>query len=93
MTLEVDQPSTSLDQTEQSEPKGGAADAGSPSQDSTNLGTTQGSSGVGDADDNATQGDNDAAKDSDNESELESDEEELLRVMARCNPIFITFSK
>ena len=90
MTVEVDQPSTSLDQTEQSEPEGGPADAGGPSQDSTNLGNTPGGSGEGDAEDNGTQGD-DAAKNSD--SELESDEEELLRVMARCNPIFITFTK
>lgn len=36
-------------------------------------------------------GEQDADKNS--EGELESDEEELLRVLARCNPIFITFSK
>lgn len=92
----MDQPSTSLDQTDQSEHPGGAADAGSPSQDrrpSTNSGNTQDGRGVGDADDDGFLGDEDADKNSEGEDELESDEEELLRVMARCNPIFITFSK
>ncbi|XP_056242605.1 cadherin-related family member 5 [Seriola aureovittata] len=83
LSTEVDRPSTSLDQTDQSELPG--ADAGSPSQDrrpSMNSGNTQDSRKVGDED---------ADKNSDDE--LEPDEEELLRVMARCNPIFITFSK
>ncbi len=48
---------------------------------------------MGDADDDGFLGDEDADKNSEGEDELEPDEEELLRVMARCNPIFITFSK
>lgn len=95
-SAEVDQPSTSLDETDQSEHPGGAADTGSPSQDrrpSTNSGNTQDGRGVGDADDDGFLGDEDADKNSEGEDELEPDEEELLRVMARCNPIFITFSK
>ena len=89
---EEDQPCTSLDQTEPSEPASGTEDANSPCQDrtpSTNSGHTQDGSRVGNEDDDGFLGDEDADKD----SELESDEEELLRVMARCNPIFITFSK
>ncbi|XP_054475487.1 cadherin-related family member 5 [Anoplopoma fimbria] len=99
LSTEVDQPSTSLDQIEQSEQPGGAADAGSPSQDrrpSTNSGNPQGSRGAGDVDDAGFLGDEDADKnteDDDDDDELASDEEELLRVMARCNPIFITFNK
>ncbi|XP_041853419.1 cadherin-5 [Melanotaenia boesemani] len=89
-------PCTSLDQTDQSELTGGIADATSPSQDrrpSTNSGNTQEDPGVGNGDDDGFLGDEDADKNSEGEDELESDEEELLRVMARCNPIFITFSK
>ncbi|XP_070764295.1 cadherin-related family member 5 [Enoplosus armatus] len=93
LSTEVDQPSTSLDQPDQSEHPDGAADAGSPSQDrrpSTNSGNTRDGHPLGDEDDGFL-GDEDADKNS--EDELEPDEEELLRVMARCNPIFITFSK
>ncbi|XP_070686627.1 cadherin-related family member 5 [Pempheris klunzingeri] len=84
LSTDVDQPSTSLDQTDQSEHPDGAEDSGSPAQDrrpSTNSGDKTG----GEDDDGFL-----AEKNSD---ELESDEEELLRVMARCNPVFITFSK
>ncbi|XP_008304480.1 cadherin-related family member 5-like [Stegastes partitus] len=91
---ESDQPSTSLDQTDQLGHEDGTADANSPSDDrrpSTNSGNTQDGRGVGDEDDDGFLGDEDADKNSDDE--LEPDEEELLRVMARCNPIFITFSK
>ncbi|XP_039990154.1 cadherin-related family member 5 [Xiphias gladius] len=96
MTLrtEVDQPSTSLDQTDQSENPG--ADGGSLSHDrrpSANSGNTQDGHAMGDEDDDGFLGDEDADKNSEGEDELEPDEEELLRVMARCNPIFITFSK
>ncbi|KAM9351987.1 cadherin-related family member 5 [Symphorus nematophorus] len=93
---EEDQPSTSLDQTDQSEHPGGALDAGSPSQDrraSTNSGNTQDCREVGVADDDGFLADEDADKNSEDEDELEPDEEELLRVLARCNPIFLTFSK
>ncbi|XP_029290321.1 uncharacterized protein LOC115010067 [Cottoperca gobio] len=96
LSTEVDQPSTSLDQTEHSEYPGGAADAGSPSQDRrplTNLGNTQDGHGAGDVDDDGFEVNKEADKNSEDDDELESDEEELLRVMARCNPIFITFSK
>lgn len=48
---------------------------------------------MGDGDDDGFLGDEDADKNSEGEDELESDEEELLRVIARCNPIFITFTK
>ncbi|KAL7402387.1 hypothetical protein ABVT39_014271 [Epinephelus coioides] len=95
LSTEADGPCTSLDQTEPSECPGEAVDANSPSQDrrpSTNSGNTQGSRG--EADDDGFLGDEDADKNSvDDDDELEPDEEELLRVMARCNPIFITFSK
>ncbi|XP_037622875.1 cadherin-related family member 5 [Sebastes umbrosus] len=100
MTLrsEEDQPCTSLDQAEQSEHPAEDADAGSPSQDrrpSTISGNTQDSRGAGDVDVDADGflGDENADKNSDDDDELLSDEEELLRVMARCNPIFITFNK
>ncbi|XP_070827416.1 cadherin-related family member 5 isoform X1 [Chaetodon trifascialis] len=98
LSTEVDQPSTSLDQTEdhQSEYPSGDADAGSPPLDrrpSTNSGNTQDCREAGEADDDGFLGDEDADKNSEGEDELEPDEEELLRVLARCNPIFITFSK
>lgn len=83
--------STSLDDIEQlgvSEAK----DTHSPSEErrpSTNSGNTQ----AGDADDDGFLGDEDADKNSDGENDLDPEDEELLRVMARCNPIFFTFSK
>ncbi|XP_028286284.1 cadherin-related family member 5 [Parambassis ranga] len=82
-SADADEPATLLDHTDPSGHEG----THSPSQDrrpSTNSGNTQ--TGVGDEKDGAD-------KNSEGEDELESDEEELLRVMARCNPIFITFSK
>ncbi|XP_078112990.1 uncharacterized protein LOC144522075 [Sander vitreus] len=94
-STEVDQPSTSLDQTEQSELLGGAADAETPSGDrrpSTNSGNEQDGRGAGGVDDDGFLGDEDADKNSEDDDELASDEEELLRVMARCNPMFITFT-
>lgn len=42
-------------------------------------------------DDDGILGDEDADKNS--ESELEADEAELLSVMSRCNPMFITFTQ
>lgn len=85
---------TELDDLEQSEQPGGAEaeDAQSPSQDrrpSTNSGNTQ----AGDADDDGFLGDEDADKNSEGENDLDPEDEELLRVLARCNPIFFTFSK
>ncbi|TDH09699.1 hypothetical protein EPR50_G00089570 [Perca flavescens] len=94
-STEVDQPSTSLDQAEQSELPGGAAGAESPSGDrrpSTNSGNEQDGRGAGGVDDDGFLGDEDADKNSQDDDELASDEEELLRVMARCNPMFITFT-
>nr|XP_046251046.1 cell surface glycoprotein 1-like [Scatophagus argus] len=96
LSTEEDQPSTSLDQTDQSEPPDGTADIGSSSQErriSTNSGNTQDCSEAGDANDDGFLGDEDADKNCEGEDELEPDEQELLRVLARCNPIFITFSK
>ncbi|KAI3371378.1 hypothetical protein L3Q82_023975, partial [Scortum barcoo] len=95
-SAEMDQPSTSLDHIDQLDHPTGAADAGDLSQDrrpSTNSGNTRDSRKLGDADDDGFLGDEDAGKNSEGEDELEPDEEELLRVLARCNPIFITFSK
>ena len=97
VSTEAEEPSTSLidpDQIDPSDPADEMAAAGSPSQDrrlSTNSGNAQDGCRVGDEDDDGFLGDEDADKNS--EGELESDEEELLRVMARCNPIFITFRK
>lgn len=91
---ELDQPSTSLDQID--EPEHPGADASGSSQDrraSTNSRTTQDGCRVGDKDDEGVLGDPDKNSEAEDDDELESDEEELLRVMARCNPIFITFSK
>ncbi|XP_068459926.1 cadherin-related family member 5 [Clinocottus analis] len=94
---EVDQPSTSLDHIEQSEHLDGISDASRPSQDqiaSTNLGNPQDIRGAGDVDNDDFLGDEDAHKNNeDADDELDPADEELLRVMARCNPIFITFSK
>lgn len=95
LSTEVYQPSTSLDEIDESEHGDGTADANCHSEErrpSTNSGNTQDGCGVGEEDDGFL-GDEDAGKNSECEGELESDEEELLRVMARCNPIFITFSK
>ncbi|XP_063335843.1 cadherin-related family member 5 isoform X3 [Pelmatolapia mariae] len=92
LSTEVYQPSTSLDEIE-SERLDGTADSSSHPEErraSTHSGNTQDDRRVGE-DDDGFLGDEDADKNS--EGELESDEEELLRVMARCNPIFITFSK
>ncbi|KAM9376075.1 protocadherin-15 [Pholidichthys leucotaenia] len=94
--MEVNQPSTSLDEIEQSVHPDRAEVPDSLSEDrrlSTNSGNTQDDRVVGDEDDDGFLGDEDADKNSECEGELESDEEELLRVMARCNPVFITFSK
>ncbi|CAG5958094.1 unnamed protein product [Menidia menidia] len=96
LMAEEQQPCTSLDYMEPSGPSVEAADAISPHQDrrpSTISGTPEDGSRVGDVEDEGVLGDEDADKNSDGENELESDEEELLRVMARCNPIFITFRK
>ncbi|KAM7414469.1 hypothetical protein PAMA_019338 [Pampus argenteus] len=90
LSTEVDQPSTSLDQPDQPV---GAAEA--PFQDrrpSTNSGNTQDSHSVGHEDEGILGGE-DADRNIEGEDELEPDEEELLRVLARCNPIFITFHK
>ncbi|XP_071356761.1 cadherin-related family member 5 isoform X2 [Trachinotus anak] len=68
LSTEVDQPSTSLDQTDQSEHPG--AHAGSPSQDrrpSTNSGNTQDGCRVGNEDDGGFLGDEDADKNSEGE--------------------------
>lgn len=96
LSAEEDQQSTSLDQTDEAEHPHAASDAGSPSQDrrpSTISGNTQDCCQAEGVDDDGFLGDEDADKNSEGEEELESDEEELLRVMARCNPIFLTFSK
>lgn len=95
-TLSAAELSTSLDDIDQSEHPGRAEDTCSPSQDrrpSTNSGNTQDGREAGDPDDDGFLGDEDADKNSEGENELEPDEEELLRVLARCNPIFFTFSK
>lgn len=88
-TVGASEVSTSLDDIEQ---PGVAESAQSPSEDrrpSTNSGNTQ----AGDADDDGFLGDEDADKNSDGEEDLDPEDEELLRVMARCNPIFFTFTK
>ncbi|XP_069018452.1 cadherin-related family member 5 [Embiotoca jacksoni] len=93
-STEDNQPSTSLDQTDPSGHEGGTADIDSLSQyrrPSTNSGNTQDGRGVGQEDDDDLPGDEDADKNS--EDDLDPEDEELLRVLARCNPIFITFSK
>lgn len=90
-TVGASEVSTSLDDMEQVGAVE-AEDAQSLSEDrrpSTNSGNTQ----VGDADDDGFLGDEDADKNSDGENDLDPEDEELLRVMARCNPIFFTFSK
>ncbi|XP_047451498.1 cadherin-related family member 5 [Mugil cephalus] len=95
-SVSADEPSTSLDQIDQSGDTGVTADTGSPSQDrrpSTNSGNTQDGRGLGDEEDDGFLGDEDADKNSEGDSELDPDDEELLRAIARCNPIFITFGK
>ncbi|CAM9147201.1 unnamed protein product, partial [Lampetra planeri] len=92
-SIEEDQPCTSLDQPEQTEQHCEEGDAGSPPQDRRPSADSRGGGGVGDEDDDGFLGDEDADKNSEGDDELEPDEEELLRVMARCNPIFITFTK
>ncbi|XP_053282395.1 cadherin-related family member 5 [Pleuronectes platessa] len=98
LCMEEDQPSTSLDQVDP--PQQPCADTSSPSENrrpsedrrpSENSANTQVDRRAGEEDDDGFLGDEDGDRQSDDA--LESDEEELLRVMARCNPIFITFSK
>lgn len=85
---------TSLDETDQSEHSDEAA-AAQERRPSTNSGNTKDGREVGDADDDGFLGDEDADKNSEGEGEgeLDPEEEELLRVLARCNPVFLTFSK
>lgn len=88
---EANQPSTCLDHSEPSESEGGTGDNDSP-QDSGPLadsGNNQDSCRAGEKDE--FHGGEDADKN--NEGELDSDEEELLRILALCNPVFITFRK
>lgn len=90
-SAEANQPSTCLDHSDPSESEGGTGDNESP-QDSGPLadsGNKQDSCRVGEKDE--FHGGEDADKNSD--GELDSDEEELLRILARCNPVFITFRK
>ncbi|CAJ1056772.1 cadherin-related family member 5 [Xyrichtys novacula] len=92
-SMEVNEPCTSLDTPEH---HAGATNVDNPCEDrrpSINSQNMQVSRQVGEEDDDGFLGDEDGDKNSDGEDELEPDEEELLRVMARCNPIFITFSK
>lgn len=87
---EMDQPCTSLDHIDHPEEP---ADNGSPPQDrrsSTNSANTHDADRVGD-DDDGFLGDEDADKSSD--GELDPEDEELLRALARCGPVFITFTK
>ncbi|KAL6106836.1 uncharacterized protein ACO6RY_10606 [Pungitius sinensis] len=101
-SAELDQPSTSTDPVEGSGRPSGASGAGGPPQDrrpSTNMGSRLVIRRPGEVedDDGGFLGDKDADKNKNNEDddsdELDPDDEELLRVMARCNPIFITFRK
>lgn len=88
---EANQPSTCLDQSEPSESEGETGDNDSP-QDSGPLadsGNNQDSCRAGEKDE--FHGGEDADKN--NEGELDSDEEELLRILALCNPVLITFRK
>lgn len=80
--------STSLDQSEN---PAGATDAARSSQDRRPSTNSHDGRKAGDADDDGFLGDEDANKNS--EDELDPEEEELLRVLSRCNPIFLTFSK
>lgn len=92
LNAEANPPSTCLDLSDLSESEAVTGDIESPPQDSGPLaesGTSQDSSRVGE--ENGGLGDEDADKNS--EGELDSDEEELLRIIALCNPIFITFRK
>ncbi|XP_074532989.1 uncharacterized protein LOC141796027 [Halichoeres trimaculatus] len=91
-SMEANEPCTSLDTPEH---HAGVTNTGCPSEDrrpSLNSQNTQDSHRAGEEEDGFL-GDEDADKNIDGEDELEPDEEELLRVMARCNPVFITFSK
>lgn len=90
-TMGATEVSTSLDDIEQL----GVEEAGddqSPPEDR-RPSTTSVNTQAGDADDDGFLGDEDADKNSDGENDLDPEDEELLRVMARCNPIFFTFSK
>ncbi|KAM7002292.1 uncharacterized protein LKV04_003597 isoform 2-T2 [Tautogolabrus adspersus] len=92
-STEVNEPCTSLDTPEH---HAAAANAGSPSEDRrpfVDSENTQDSRQTGEVDVFLGEKDADKNSEGDDDDELESDEEELLRVMARCNPIFITFSK
>lgn len=92
LNAEANQPSTCLDHSDPSESEAGTGDGESPPQDSGPLaesGTNQDSSRVGE--ENSCLGDEEADKNS--EGELDSDEEELLRIIALCNPVLITFRK
>uniref|UniRef100_A0A3P9LP17 Cadherin-related family member 5 n=1 Tax=Oryzias latipes TaxID=8090 RepID=A0A3P9LP17_ORYLA len=87
-----DQPCTSLDQGEPSDCVEESADTESPCQDKITSENIQDVRKEKDEQDGCL-GHGDADQNRESEGELESDEEELLRLMMRCNPIFITFSK
>ncbi|XP_065813310.1 cadherin-related family member 5 isoform X1 [Labrus bergylta] len=89
-STEVSEPCTSLDTPEH---HAAAANAGSPSEDRRPFENMQVSLMTRTDDGIPREDDADKNSDGEDDDELESDEEELLRVMARCNPIFITFSK
>ncbi|XP_028306513.1 uncharacterized protein LOC114465598 [Gouania willdenowi] len=84
-SIDANQPSTSLDHIDDPE----CSDDASLDRRASTM--SENDHEVAEEEEEGILGDEDANKNS--ESELESDEEELLRVMARCNPIFITFSK
>ncbi|XP_068595976.1 cadherin-related family member 5 [Brachionichthys hirsutus] len=85
------EPSTSLDQKEGR--PGGGAETGSSPWERGNLMNLGSARDCCDVDDDGFLGDEDADKNSDGESELDAEDEELLRALARCNPIFLTISK
>ena len=89
---------TSLDEMDESEHSDGGAGA-QERKPSTNSENTKDGGEMGMAVmvpvDDGFLGDEDAHKNSEEEGEdeLDPEDEELLRVLARCNPIFLTFSK
>ncbi|XP_068168464.1 cadherin-related family member 5 [Antennarius striatus] len=93
ITTDVEKPSTSLDQEDQSGHPGGGADMDSPPKERENLMNLGSAQDCCDVDDDGFLGDEDGDKNSDGDEELDPEDEELLKVLALCNPVFLTFSK
>lgn len=93
-SAEMDQLSTSLDETDQSELPAEASGDGSPTQDrrpSKNSADAQDVPEEGGAVNDGSLGNGEGDKSKEEEDEFEEEDEALLRALMRCNPYLLTF--